>query len=54
MKNIVIEDNLIDCPTTNYGIFARNVDGLTISRNVVNTRKSQVKVESCINVKSDL
>ena len=54
MKNIVIEDNLIDCPTTNYGIFARNVDGLTISRNVVNTRRSQAKIESCINVKSDL
>ncbi len=50
MKNVVIEDNIIDCPTTDYGIFVRNVDGVTLRRNHVISRRDNVKIECCDNV----
>ncbi len=48
MQNIVIEDNIIDCPTTDYGIYVRNVDGLRIAGNRISARLENIKVEKCI------
>ncbi|MBQ6788992.1 MAG: right-handed parallel beta-helix repeat-containing protein [Clostridia bacterium] len=50
MKNIVIEDNIIECPSSDYGILVRNVDGLTVRRNKVIARCENVKIEACTNV----
>lgn len=48
--NIVIEDNLIDCPRSVHGIYARNVDGLTLRRNQITAREAAVQIENCTNV----
>ena len=51
MKNVLIEDNIIDCPTTEWGIFVRNVDGVTLRRNRVLAKKENVVIQCCDNVK---
>ncbi len=50
IRNIVIEDNIIDTPKCNHGIFVRNVDGVTIRRNKVVAREEGIQVEVCSNV----
>jgi len=50
MYNITIEDNIIDCPTTDHGILIKNTDGVVIRRNQINSRKEPIVIESCVNV----
>jgi len=50
IRNIVIEDNIIDTPNCKHGIFVRNVDGLTIRRNKVVAKEEGIRVEVCSNV----
>ena len=45
ISNITIEDNVIDCPTTDHGILVKNTDGLKIAR-----KKDPIVIESCTNV----
>lgn len=49
--NVVIEDNLIDAPNAEHGIYCRNVDGLQIARNMINVAGEEIVVEDCINIK---
>jgi hypothetical protein len=50
IKNIVIEDNVINCPGARYGIYLRNVDGAVLSRNQVIVKDSPVFFENCANI----
>lgn len=50
IRNIVIEDNIIDCPRAEHGIFVRNVDGVTVRRNRIVSRGEPVCIENCSNV----
>lgn len=49
-KNILIENNMIDCPDCKYGILAQNVDGLTIRGNDIRSAQENIVVNTCINV----
>ena len=49
--NIVIEDNIIECPNGKPGIFIRNTDGALIRNNRITTTATHpVHIESCRNV----
>lgn len=50
LKNIVIEDNFIDCPRTPHGISARHVDGLTVKGNTIVSKGEPITVGECANV----
>ena len=50
LSNIVIEDNVIDCPKTPHGISVKNVDGLTIRRNKITSNNEPVLINDSINV----
>lgn len=50
MYDVTIEDNIIDCPTTDHGILIKNTDGVVIRRNQINSRKEPIVIESCVNV----
>lgn len=51
--DITIEDNIIDAPHADTGIYCRNVSGLKLARNRVNVRSTPVEVEDCANVERD-
>jgi len=53
MKNITIEDNIIDAGNTEQGVFIRNVDGLRLRRNQIICRGTAVTVRDCINTDAD-
>ncbi len=48
--NITLEDNIIDCPEAEYGIFAKNVDGLTVKRNKIAVKGRDIECSDCTNV----
>lgn len=48
--NITVEDNIIDCPKAEYGIFARNVKGLKLARNKIIAGKEAIKITDCTDV----
>lgn len=50
LKNIVIEDNEIDCPLTPHGITAKNVDGLYVRGNKIISKDEPVVIAECTNV----
>lgn len=50
IKNITIEDNIIECPNTSHGILVKNVDGLRIARNKISSKNEPVTVSCCKNV----
>ncbi len=50
IRNIVIEDNLIDCPRAPYGIYIRNADGVKLRRNRVISGGEDVFVTISSNV----
>ena len=54
IRNIVIEDNLIDAPRKEHAIYCRNVDGLKIARNRTSTAGKSVVIENCTNAETDL
>lgn len=53
IRNIVIEDNLIDCPRAEHGIFVRNVEGLTIRRNKIVSKGEGERIENCSRVERE-
>lgn len=50
IKNIVIEDNLIDVPNTPHGIYVRNTDGLRIARNRIISKDDPICISDCSNI----
>ena len=52
-KNIVIENNIIDCPGGKYAISAANVDGLTIRGNHMRCGGQAVLTENCARYECD-
>ena len=53
ISNIVIEDNIIDCPNHDHAMYLRNIDGLTLARNQTNVRGDAIVIEDCGNVTRD-
>lgn len=49
IKNVTIEDNIIECPKTSHGISVRNVDGLRIARNKIISKNEPIVIETCEN-----
>ncbi len=47
IKNITLEDNLIDCPEAPYGIIAKGVSGLIVRRNQINCKLAPVLIQTC-------
>lgn len=45
-KNIIIEDNLIDCPDSPTGIYVSNTENLTLNRNQVVTSGEPIVIEA--------
>lgn len=50
IKNITIEDNIIEVPYTAHGIYVRNVNGLRIARNKIISQDKPIFVSVCENV----
>lgn len=49
LSNIIIEDNIIDCPSTPHGITVRNVDGLVVRGNKVVSMNDHIVISDCTN-----
>ena len=50
IRNIVIEDNIIDCPKAEHGIYVRNTIGVTVRRNRIVSRSEPIHIEKCSGV----
>ena len=50
ISNILIEDNIIDSPNADHGIFIRNAKGVTVRGNSVNCKKESVVYHDCLDV----
>lgn len=50
ISNILIEDNIIDSPNANHGIFVRNGKGVTIRGNSCNCKNEPVICQDCVDV----
>ncbi len=50
VKNVVIEDNIIDVPFAAHAIYVRNTDGVKIARNKCLCYDEAVIVKDCVNV----
>ena len=50
ISNILIEDNIIDSPNADHGIFVRNVKGVTIRGNRCNCKNEPVICQDCVDV----
>lgn len=50
IRNIVIEDNIIDCPKAEHGIYVRNAIGVTVRRNRIVSRSEPIHIEKCSGV----
>ena len=53
IRNILIEDNLIDAPGKEHAIYCRNVRGLTVLRNHANVGGEPVVIENCAEVRAE-
>lgn len=47
ISNVIIEDNIIDAPNAEHGIFIRGVSGLTVQRNIINTHGEKIVEIDC-------
>lgn len=47
IKNVVIENNIIEAPNCAHGIYVRGVDGVKISGNVITCHGEPVVIENC-------
>lgn len=47
ITNVVIEDNIIDAPNADHGIYVRGVNGLRYSGNITKTKKDGIFLEDC-------
>ena len=50
IRNIVIEDNMIDCPKAAHGSYVRNVSSVTVLRNRIVSRGEPIHIEKCSGV----
>ncbi len=50
ISNILIEDNIIDSPNADHGMFIRNAKGVTIRGNSINCKKEPVVFNECLDV----
>lgn len=50
IRNIVIENNVINAPSHPHGIFLRNVDNAILTGNKINTAGESIKTENCTNI----
>lgn len=50
IRNVVIEDNIVDSPNAEHAIYVRNTDGVVIRRNVCLVRGEPIVLEKCDNV----
>lgn len=50
IRNFVIEDNVIDAPAHPHGMFLRNVDGIVLKGNKINTKDEPVRIVDCTNI----
>ena len=53
IKNIVIEDNIIECPRVPFGISVSNTDGVRIARNQIIARDKAIVIKDSVNVECD-
>ena len=54
IRNITIENNVIDCPVTPHGISVKNTDGVKVLGNKVTAKNEEVIIADCVNVISDV
>jgi len=54
IRNITIENNLIDCPLTPHGISVKNTDGVRVFGNKVTAKDEEVIIADCSNVSTDV
>ena len=54
MRNIVIEDNIIDAGNADQAVYIRNVDGLRFRRNQIVCTKTAITIRDCTNVDADI
>ena len=47
ISDIIIEDNVIEAPLAEHGIYVRGADGVKVSGNIVKTRGEGVVLEDC-------
>lgn len=50
IHSVCIENNLIDCPNADYGIYARNTDRLHLSNNQIRVKGSKITCIDCSRV----
>lgn len=50
-KGITIEDNLIDCPGSEHGIYISNAENVTVRRNRICCAGEPVRIEDCENIR---
>ncbi len=53
IRDVVIEDNIVDAPGKEHAVYCRNVRGLTIRRNHTNVRGEPVIIEDCTEVRTE-
>lgn len=53
IANITIEDNVIDCPDAEFGIYVRNVNGLRCARNQIRVKGVPLVIENSTGVQCD-
>ena len=47
IRNVVIEDNIIEAENCDHGIYLRGIDGVRISGNRITCRKEPIVIEDC-------
>ena len=47
ISDIIIEDNVIEAPLAEHGIYVRGADGVEVRGNIVKTRGEGVVLEDC-------
>ena len=50
IRNIVIENNVINAPRCPYAIQLRNIDGVTVRNNVMTSQEQNVVITDCTNI----
>lgn len=50
IHDITVKDNVIDCPKAEYGIYAANTHGLSISGNCISVNGSKVVCRDCTDI----
>lgn len=54
IRNITIENNVINCPLTPHGISVKNTDGVKLFGNRITSKDVAVTISDCSNVTADV